>query len=274
MTSAITASQVRHHARVVAAIVDDIGDAWDAWPELDKRLTEVENWLRDTPRPIPSDFAIPRYIRVRGAKTVVQATNVSPANWVVDWSWSIDGASRGHGTDNPVELDTSDLSPGDHTLSVTAHFIRPIAEVKPGQPAPAAPKHSIAQDFHFGEHIVNALHSENLYSPVDVVQRLSGPAKRFEFATTHQLAPEEVQRVARQVEMSRIVGVTPQKVLLLERAHVESPRQLATRNPSNLWTKLGTVREPDDPEVTLDEVVAWINSVDGFEFMVFNEDAD
>jgi hypothetical protein len=286
MTTATTRHQVRNQVHALASQVDGLPEAWGSWQILERMLNDIESWLAKN-EPIVYDFTIPRNVRVRGARTHVEATNVTPANWDVEWAWLIDGAERAGAKSNPADLDTSDLAPGDHTLSVTATFLGPrqrtsTAPSSPGTKAPAgaaagasAGPEVIVDQFKLGPHLVEALLSEGIVTQADVVHQLGRPLQRLEFSARHDLNVEEVQRVARLVEMTRLPAVTPRHALLMERARVESPRQLAQRNPANFHVKLTSVREAeDDPEVTLDEVVAWINAVDGLEFKVFNEDAD
>lgn len=71
-----------------------------------------------------------------------------------------------------------------------------------------------------------------------LLQTGATPAGRTKIADATGVTPQTVLEWVNRADLSRVKGVAGQYADLLEAADVDTPRELAQRNPDQLWAKL------------------------------------
>ncbi|MCF6203877.1 MAG: DUF4332 domain-containing protein [Methylococcaceae bacterium] len=87
------------------------------------------------------------------------------------------------------------------------------------------------------------------------------PAQRKILAEQVNLEPQEILRLANSADLSRVKGIGGAFSDLLEKAGVDTVKELAMRRPDNLHTKISEINDKEDlvkqaPSTT--QVNAWV----------------
>lgn len=82
------------------------------------------------------------------------------------------------------------------------------------------------------------LHMRGVYTAEQLLDRARTPARREELAEQVGVEVRVILALANRADLSRILGVAGAYSDLLEQAGVDTVRELARRNPENLYAKL------------------------------------
>ncbi len=112
-----------------------------------------------------------------------------------------------------------------------------------------------------GEEYAKKLNDAGIFTTSEYLQKTGTPAQRKQLAEATGISPKLILKFANHADLIRIKGIGPQFAEILERAGVDTVKELKTRVPANLYKKCVEVNEERNlarRSPTMAEVEKWV----------------